>query len=151
MNPEDNSIIVISRLFPPVDGETTHHTIFYHKDGRKVRYVRGAMKDSTEVQKLVAKRGNVAGTMGSAEWFEAFPDEPICQKCIKSTSHENYDAQGNCTSYYGGASYRDFRLLLCPTHYQEERDRIQSIADRELQQLESRQEACGPKETSIKQ
>jgi len=73
---------VISKVWPPKEGQIRYVTIFAHKDGRRVRYISGPMCENEDQQALLKLRGNIAGTFGSIAHWEAFPVEDVCCACF---------------------------------------------------------------------
>jgi hypothetical protein len=84
---------VESKYWPPTN-DTRHVVIFQHRDGRRVRYVRGWMAFCGEARELSAKLHDRFGTAGGAEPAEAFPGEDICQGCVGVMGRWNEDANG---------------------------------------------------------
>ena len=70
---------VISGRFPPTK-DCRHYSIFEHRDGREVLYVRGMAKP---IDDSPTPRGH--GTLAIHFYDEAFPGEVVCSGCTAET------------------------------------------------------------------
>jgi len=120
-NDETDLVVVTSRIWPPTNYASYHH-VFEHKDGRKVHYIRGgAYEDATNtrqiVDELIHRRGNIFGLVASAYYWEAFPEEQVCQGCVGEVAFWSEDHEGRVTKALMGRSSprfsHDYGLGLC--------------------------------------
>lgn len=85
---------VFSKVWPIVKGETQYYIVFRHLDGRAVRYIAGPMMPNDAQTELLKTRGNLSGTAGSIHYWEAFPDEEVCQGCVAELETGTIDSDG---------------------------------------------------------
>jgi len=79
---------VISGMYPPTK-DCRHYSVFAHRDGREVLYVRG-MAGAVEESK--SPRGH--GTLAIHFYDEAFPGEVVCSGCTTEVESGTIDAAG---------------------------------------------------------
>ena len=131
------AMVRISSIWPPTPGH--HHVIvFAHRDGRRVRYERGLASENAASRALLEKRGNINGTVGSVEIWEAFPDEPVCRGCVATSSTLNVGEDGK-ERYMFGTTHPDFqngvRCGYCPACRDREAAQVRRQYERDMKYL----------------
>ncbi len=79
---------VISGMYPPTK-TCRHYSVFAHRDGREVLYVRGMAGASIESN---SPRGH--GTLGILFYDEAFSGEVVCSGCTAEVESGTIDESG---------------------------------------------------------
>jgi len=85
----DEIPVVLSRCWPAFVASAmgeAFYSVYAHRDGRRVRYVRGwtGRNENQEAVESFKGRRNTNGTAGSIEMYEAFPGEDVCCGCVAS-------------------------------------------------------------------
>jgi len=124
---------ILSSIWPPTP-ERQRHTIYAHKDGRRVHYVRGICSETEACKKLVEELGNVAGYTGSVDYHESFPGEAVCMSCVSWV--EQWSEGENGDKKYHQYQTPDFsnrpRLKLCPACLKDAAAVIRAKYEREM-------------------
>jgi hypothetical protein len=127
---------ILSSIFPPTP-DCQHHTVYAHKDGRRVHYVRGKCSETEACKKLVEELGNVSGFVGSVYYHESFPGEPVCMSCVSWVETWSEGEDGN--KKYHWLQTPDFsnrpRLKLCPTCLKNAAAVIRAKYEREMRSI----------------
>lgn len=90
-------------------------TVFKHRDGRMVEYVRGVPIETAEAKDLLRRLGNICGTVGSVEIWEAFPGEMVCLGCVAAI--QSYWIAENGDRVAPSYIYREEYANGVKTHY----------------------------------
>lgn len=135
--PEMPTITRISSIWPPTP-EHIHCITFEHRDGRRIDYIRGLASSNPAQEALLAKRGNITGTVGSVELWEAFPDEPVCRGCVAPVARYNIKADGTHTDWWA-TSGPDFthgvRSGYCPACLERETAKVRAKYELDMRYL----------------
>jgi hypothetical protein len=130
-------IVRISSIWPPTP-ERTHIVVFAHRDGRRVKYVRGLASENDASRALLAQRGNICGTVSSVEIWEAFPDEPVCRGCVAPSEIRRLAPDGTEHMTYG-TTHPDFenavRSGYCPACRDREAAQVRQQYERDMKHL----------------
>ena len=131
------AIVRISSIWPPTP-ERTHIIVFAHRDGRLVKYVRGLAGENDASRALLAQRGNICGTVGSVEIWEAFPDEPVCRGCVAQSETRRLAPDGTEHMTFG-TTHPDFengvRCGYCPACRDREAAQVRQQYERDMKHL----------------
>ncbi len=137
MSDTPNIVIRISSVWPPTPGHQ-HVVVWAHRDGRRVKYVRGLAVTNDAQKALLAKRGNINGTHGSVDIWESFPDEDVCMGCVAPVQRYNIREDGRHADGWWSSS-PDFkhgvRSEYCPSCLERETAEVRERYERDMRYL----------------
>jgi len=141
-----DTITVESKVWPPKKGESMQITTLVHKDGRRMRHVRGPVEENEAQAALLARRGNIAGTFGSICYFESFPGEDVCLGCVSIEDEKTISPNGCAVSEWSTSRPHyetGVRAGYCAACQKREADALKDRYERDLRILRAGTKGAG--------